>query len=512
MNILLALTAATVFLSGAELKQTEVLTLQKGENEVRIEGLSPNLNQSSLQLSIHGGAVITSSLFYTDYLTASSAQQDALQQALAKKQDALKALLSQQATLVSSLSLLEKGVESSISSDKVTPATVETNIRFYQTKSAALQAEKAANEKAVSETEEEIKTLERQINELSTRGRTRSGVLRLTINSPKAQKQALQIQYFTPSASWAMGYDLYVEGVNKPMTLTKKVLVNQTTGLDWTNVRLTLSTAAPTRSKEIPELSAWFVRQQQERRYRTTMAMKTNMLLASAGMSEMNVATEEDAEASMADFVTTNEQALSIEYQIDLPYSVQGNGKPVQIALGEERLEDVSYAYYLVPKYNTDVFLAAEINHWSSLNLLDGLAAIHYNGTYLGQTYLNTSSTAAAIRVSLGVDPQIQAKREQVAEWSATKVLGNTKTQSYGYKTTIRNNKKEPVQIIVKDQIPVSADKDIKVSLSDKTTAGYQMDKDKGILTYTLTLQAGEEKGLYLGYELKYPKDYTLSF
>ena len=41
---------ATVFLHGAELSHTAVVTLLKGENEFKIDGLSPNIDINSLKI------------------------------------------------------------------------------------------------------------------------------------------------------------------------------------------------------------------------------------------------------------------------------------------------------------------------------------------------------------------------------------------------------------------------------------------------------------------------------
>ena len=52
--------SAVVFLSGAQLTQTVTLNLQKGDNDVVIENLSPQLNKSSLQVKLGGGVVVSS--------------------------------------------------------------------------------------------------------------------------------------------------------------------------------------------------------------------------------------------------------------------------------------------------------------------------------------------------------------------------------------------------------------------------------------------------------------------
>ena len=509
--LLSAITSVSLFLNGAEINQTEILTLQKGQNEIRVEGLSSKLNIPSIQLTLGGGTVITASQFITDYLSAATAEKDELNQELQRKQEELKQQQAHQATLKSSLTLLQSGVEASISSDKVTTTTIDANLLYFQNKAAAIQKQITQAERAIEETNQAIERLKKQINEQSTKGKSRCGVLLLTISSPKAQKQELKIKYFTTAASWSMQYDVNINRLGQPIQLVKKAYITQTTGIDWKKVQLSLSTAMPSTSNHVPELSPWFLRIQEatpkpaRRASNAAMKAKSAEPMVEMAMVYDEVAVEEEY-ATAASVITTTQQDLSLEYRIDVPYDVQGNGKEQVIALGEEQLTDIEYVYQVVPKYNTDVFLVAQIHNWTKLNLLDGLASVHYNGTFFGQTYLTAASADDNIQLTLGSDPAIQVKREQVKEFTA-KTLGSTKEQTYAYQTTIKNTKNEPVKIVVKDQYPVSANKEIRVNISDKTTSGAQNDTDKGFLTYQLDLQPSEAKQLYLEYTVKSPAD-----
>ena len=508
--LLSAVTSVSLFLNGAEINQTEIVTLQKGQNEIRVEGLSPKLNIPSIQLSLSGGTVITSSQFITDYMSVANKEKDHLNKALQQKQDELKQHQALQTTLNSSLKLLQAGVEASISSEKVTTTIIDANLLYYQNKTASIQQQLMQVEKTIEDTNQAIQRLKKQISEQSTKDHNRCGVLLLTISSPKAQKQELKIKYFTSAAAWSMQYDVNIDRIGQPVELIKKAYITQTTGIDWNKVQLTLSTAMPSTNNQVPELSPWLLRLQEtapkpaRRSANVAMMAKTAEPIADMAM----VYAEEDVEyATAASVITTSQQDLSLEYRIDVPYDVQGNGKEQIIALGEEQLTDIDYIYQVVPKYNTDVFLVAEIRNWSKINLLDGLASVHYNGTFFGQTYLSAASTDDNIQLTLGSDPAIQVKREQVKEYTANKTLGSNKEQTYAYQTTVKNTKTEPVKIVVKDQYPVSANKEIRVNLSDKTSLATQNEADKGLLTYQLNLQPSESKNLYLEYTVKSPAD-----
>ena len=130
---------------------------------------------------------------------------------------------------------------------------------------------------------------------------------------------------------------------------------------------------------------------------------------------------------------------------------------------------------------------------------------MYFEGTYLGKTYLDLGSVADTLSVSLGKDNGIKVARKLVKEFSTRKFIGSNRTEIKDYEISVRNNKKVAVTIRVLDQIPVSTTREITVE--DVKAPDGQIDKDSGIVTWTITLQPGQEKKLNLEYSVKYPKD-----
>jgi hypothetical protein len=86
--------------------------------------------------------------------------------------------------------------------------------------------------------------------------------------------------------------------------------------------------------------------------------------------------------------------------------------------------------------------------------------------------------------------------------------MGSNKTETKQYEITLRNTKKDAINITVNDQFPVSTTKEINVD--DQKAPESQIDKETGIATWTLTLKPGEEKKLNISFGVKYPKDKTV--
>jgi hypothetical protein len=82
---------------------------------------------------------------------------------------------------------------------------------------------------------------------------------------------------------------------------------------------------------------------------------------------------------------------------------------------------------------------------------LPGEANIIFEGMYVGKTFINPNQTADALSLSMGRDKKISIEREKVKDKSGTKFLSTYKEQTFTYDITVRNNKKETVEILLKD-------------------------------------------------------------
>lgn len=501
----------TVFTQGAELQQKVSIPLQAGNNTVVIEGLSPYINEKSLQIALSGGVIVQQYAFSTDYLAADKRRMNtaALEDSLKLAQDALADAERRIATITEMQTLLQAGVNSTLTaSTGVTTALIDKNLQYFRTNALELAKQLDATRAEKTALDKRIKALQKQIQENGGLAVNKAGIVTLEVNSPKKQSISALLTYFTPQASWYATYDLNIRDLSSPIAMVMKAHVTQRTGIDWQNARLTLSTGSPSRTNEAPELSTWWL-QQQNIRTRTYAAKN-----ALYGVSAMAVEMDADEEialgyAGVSNYVQTNEQALAVEYAISLPYTIQGNGKEQMIALLDKQIQDVTYAYYAAPRADEQAYLVAYINDWAALSLPDGSANITYSGTYYGENRLAANSESARVRLTLGDDKQVRIKREKTAY--NTKTSGNNKMVTYAYTTHVRNDKKESITLTLTDQYPVSSAKEIQVTVDDKNTRPTTENKQTGILTYELTLAPGESRDIVLGYTVKYPKDWRIN-
>ncbi|NHM00591.1 DUF4139 domain-containing protein [Flavobacterium difficile] len=207
---------------------------------------------------------------------------------------------------------------------------------------------------------------------------------------------------------------------------------------------------------------------------------------------------------NMDDYTTIEEQELNVSFDIDIPYDILSNGKAHSVALKDLKLP-ATYKYYAVPKAENEAFLLAELNDYSKYNLLPGEANIIFEGMYVGKTVINPNQTQDTLNLSMGRDKKISIKREKVVDKSGTKFLSSYKEQTFTYDITVRNNKKEEINMLLKDQYPLSSDKEMTVELLEKD--GAKANEETGVLTWEIKLKPNETKKYRISYKVKYPKD-----
>lgn len=214
-----------------------------------------------------------------------------------------------------------------------------------------------------------------------------------------------------------------------------------------------------------------------------------------------------EEEASMALEVEQSQGQMGYEFEIKVPYTIPSDNKPVVAEIGHYELP-ASYAYQSTPKIDKDAFLIAQVTDWEKLHLLEGEANVYFENTFIGKSIMNITQQNDTLSFSLGRDKRIMIQRMKENEYTSRKFMGSSQTQSIAWKLSVRNTRPEPVTLTLYDQLPVSRNNNITVTAEE--ISGGRLDEAKGIITWQITLQPGEQRELPLRYKVKYPKGRNL--
>lgn len=224
-----------------------------------------------------------------------------------------------------------------------------------------------------------------------------------------------------------------------------------------------------------------------------------------AGVSA-NKTKSRDAE-SIAIPLEKTENQTSINFEISTPYSVNSDNKNYLVDMIVYQVP-AFFQYYSVPKIEKEAYLIANITDWEKYNLLEGEANIFFEGTFVGKTLLDVRFASDTLQLSLGKDKNVIVTREKEKDFETRQFIGSKKEESKSWKTTIKNNKSQEINMVVLDQAPVSKLEEIEVNIQN--VSGGKLNKESGEVKWEFTLKPMEKKEFDLKYSVKYPKSKNL--
>ena len=517
------LDSATVFLKGATLYHSVPATLKSGSQEVVIDGLSPEIAISSLKVTANG-VLISAVEFSKDFITPKeeSARLKKLSDSLDLYEKQLQEAKDELTVHQHLLKMLTDGTLNNMGKKDgtVSVADISANMDLYKSKATTLQNSINQDNKKIEKLKETVNRLKQQINQ-DENSEVETGVIRLAVSVPENVNTVFKVSYYTTLAMWTPRYDLNIPSMDKPISMQAKAEVRQYSGIDWNNVRLTLSNATPNRTNEAPIFKAWFLNFKrntiidgmQVRGNKTTSTALSNTLSYAEGVSSADGTNYKvtTSPISMQDYVEVEDQDIHVSYKIAVPYNVPGNGKVQLIELKNYNI-DAEYIYYCAPKLSQETYLIATLGSLEKYHLLPGKATVTFNNTFVGETYLRPNSTEERVTLTLATDPRVSVKREKQSDFCSTKHVGNTTTVTQSYLITVKNNQTKSAKLRLKEQYPISNNKDIEVKVTEiKPDATYNK-TDLGVVTWEVELKGGETRTFVATYSVKYPKEQTISW
>lgn len=531
---------ATVFLNGAELFSTSKVQLPAGETEVIFTNIAGQINERSLNVGADNSVVVQSATFSTNYLgdEALSARAQEIKDSIVYLEEKRELINNQVRTVDEQISVIQQNKQLSGKDHGVSVSDLQKLLDLVKNNMAKLLDEKNSLNKDIKKTNERLQLLAQQLREEQSRGYQPGGQLIVKFYSKRATSSNITISYVVPNAGWSPSYDLRVDEVGGPVQLNYKAHVFQNSGVSWDKIKLSLSTGNPNEGAEAPVMNPWYLafymprpvqytNQIESMPTRDTRSMASTSAGAysekdggavsmSGGRSDGTLyyvdgvqvygakGIDQSSKKAMNNYVSTNNQGINTVFDIDLPYTIPSDGKQHNVAVKTAQL-NATYRYYTVPKLDRDAFLQAHITGWEDLNLLPASTNIFYEGTYVGQGYIDVRNVKDTMNLSLGRDKKIVVRRERDKELRTVKTIGSTVKETYVYKISVRNTRNKAIDVVVMDQVPISNDNNIEVM--DKDHKGGDYNQETGAVTWKLQMQPNETKELILGYTVKYPKD-----
>lgn len=594
----------TIFLQGAQITRSATATIPAGTAILVFPGISPELEEKSIQVQGKGAFTILSVSRERNYMNTQRPQEEIkkLQEQLEVLEEKLQREKNKESVFRQEEEMLKKNQDLRGTNTGLKTADLKEALDFQRNRLTEVLDQQLAIRANIRRLDDNIRQNMQQRAALLETKDTSTTDLLVTVSSKENISGRLTLRYLVKNAGWYPTYELRVENISRPMELAYKANVFQQCGEDWKNVKLSLSSGNPSENGQKPEMNAWYLRtfssMQELTRARYASPLKdlsraTGRVMDASGnpitgasiripnrtigtstnekgefslqlppgatsldvsfigykgqqitlsSNFMNIVLAEDTRALEEVVVTgygvsrkeltgalagvspgirirgvsTAKQhedipldvsasfhTTSVNFDIAVPYSIPSDGKPYAVSVSQTAVA-TTYQYHAAPKLDPAAYLVAGITGWEQLNLLEGETSIYFEGTYLGKSLLNLQSASDTLYVSLGKDKNIVINRRLQKEYSKNQFFASNQTAVRNWEISVRNNKQEPVRILVEDQVPMPAQNEVEVS--KVSYAGASMDPVSQLVTWSLEIPVKGEKKMQLQYTVKYPK------
>lgn len=249
----------TLFLSGAQVFETANGSIPAGESVLLVKGLSPYLDEKSIQLKGQGNFIIQAVNKRMDFLSEKEvgekvssleAQIEAIQKSQTLAQNRLQ-------ILANKASLLSANKDLGSSQSGPTMAELRAALDFFDGELTKITNEELQVKSKISEGNKELERIQNQISAMRESQNKSTAEIRIRVKATVAGQGTFQINYLVANAGWYPKYDVRVKSITDALQLQYKAEVFQNTGVDWKNVKLRFSNANPNQNGQAPILDKW---------------------------------------------------------------------------------------------------------------------------------------------------------------------------------------------------------------------------------------------------------------
>lgn len=347
--------------------------------------------------------------------------------------------------------------------------------------------------------EEQREVVQRTLTELQAWSRRNAWRVEVLVGCPTGKTAKVELTYLVGGASWTPAYDARAEEANAAVDLSTWATVKQTTGEDWKDSRLLLSTAVPSQNATPPDLKKLVVGAL-ERQPEKKVLVRRDEVVEHAAVG--------GAAAAGPAALVARAQGLSVQLQVPDRGTVLGDGTPVRLFVAKTRLK-AAFSLRAVPRLQAYVFRVADVTNQAPFPLLPGLLDAYRATGFIARYPIDRVAEGGALTLTFGAEDTVRLKRVAVEELKRDVGLFNGKKRfSYAYRFELANYGKAAADVEVAEALPVSELDDVTVTVEPKTTAGYKMDPTDGIAKWKVGLKPGEKKNVELVYKVDVPNSY----
>jgi uncharacterized protein (TIGR02231 family) len=517
--------AVTVYPSGAEVVRVSKVRVERGEHTLLFNDLPANAVSSSIR--VEGKASGKLEIGSVDTRSVSVPRADGAVVATERRrvEDAIEKLKDETAALQALISAAEtqKKLIDNLTRLPATPPPANATSSpqpdwgqlFGLIGERAAEAQKTILDTQIKmrEVQRQIKDLEGKLASLAPTQQARTEV-KVAVNAGVPLEADIVIRYQVKSASWTPFYDARLTTGTKAespkLQLVRRASIQQRTGEVWDEVALALSTARPAAGTAAPVLHPLVIDYESDA---PVVRPAPQAAIPRAVTAAPSRADEDRPGRVQAEMVAAEEARAKVEIQaFQAVYAIPGRatvpdtGETKRVQIDEMQL-DPGLVVRAVPKREQKAYLYAKMTVARGTPILPGQVSLFRDSTFVGNGRLPMLAPGEEHELGFGTDDAIRVRHAIVEEKRGeTGIITASKTDTRGFRISVKNLHERAIAVTVLDQIPASQNADIKVELNGKTAPTRRdVDDKRGVLAWDLTLAPEEERVIDFGYRASWP-------
>lgn len=411
----------------------------------------------------------------------------------------------------------------------------EKFVGFIDARQLEIHKEFVRLETEKQDLEKQLAELEKKLSELSQGQQKVNRQALVYISRGERAKGQISLSYLVRDAHWQPQYNLRAAPDRKTAAVEYNALVHQSSGEDWSNATLALSTAEPTMVSAPPALipmkvtlgagGSGFIAGRPEAQTAQPQVMmggmaftdQTQMFDSLAQVRRGTIAKGVKAERELNQIAISNqmieleadrrmllelkERSVAIKQTEGVSVLYALKGKLTLPSRTEQQILNIAsyecpaqFVFVASPLLTDYVYLQGDISNTSDTILLPGPASMFRNGEFVGRSEMKLVTSGQTFVASFGIDSQIQVIREFADTKTDTQLGSRTSEQHYRF--ALSNYKNTPVSLRLLDRIPWTDNNSLAIELKETSHPLCQdpeylrTEKAKGILRWDLALEA----------------------
>jgi uncharacterized protein (TIGR02231 family) len=514
-----AIDAVTVYPDGANVTRVITLDLPSGDNTLVATDFPLALDPSSLRVEGDAGTKVT--------IGAIDARppRPLPPLNLPELDKRIEALRDQRADLDGTIAAAEARRKFAERFAEASPAGMGDKgearpIAEWRAAFTAVADEVASADSAILDAQRKQRDLDREIARLEAERAAKPPSkleVRIDVAAAAATKATLRVTYAVRNARWTPLYDARLDTGAKDrkpaLELVRRAEITQSTGEDWANVALGVSTTRVARGGNAPELNSLIVQYPLPQRPAAFNGIADKLRSAAPAAEPMPSAVpEQRLFAKRAEEQQATAEISTFQATVRIPARVS-----VGASEGTKSLRIASATIVpdliirSVPVLDPTAFLEASFVQIDDAPLLPGKVSIYRDGTFIGHARMAPAAKDETVRLGFGADDKVKIERSVVKrnEGATGLIVTTAKTDERAFKTTLRNGHDVPIKVAIQDQLPVSENDEIAVEMLSSTTqpTTTNVHDKRGVLEWAFEVKPGEAKDINFAWRVRWPKD-----